>query len=193
MPSHYLLLLHSMFSFQGTSRQKKLHIIRFRRQAIASRRKLIHFVLLPFQIRSASLGSNLVFSCLTLSLKRLNEVSTVIEASFNLLEELKFIRAADSSTSSLFTFNYSLKSNAFEMVGQSGLNFISIILRFASCNRSTKVEVPFCPFSFRKWWAKVDSNHRPHDYQSCALASWAIGPFHDDPCSHFSPRKYGGD
>ena len=22
-----------------------------------------------------------------------------------------------------------------------------------------------------KWWAKVDSNHRPHDYQSCALAS----------------------
>ena len=28
-----------------------------------------------------------------------------------------------------------------------------------------------------KWWAKMDSNHRPHDYQSCALASWAIGPF----------------
>ena len=27
-----------------------------------------------------------------------------------------------------------------------------------------------------KWWAKMDSNHRPHDYQSCALASWAIGP-----------------
>ena len=24
----------------------------------------------------------------------------------------------------------------------------------------------FCP-----WWAEVDSNHRPHDYQSCALAS----------------------
>ena len=22
----------------------------------------------------------------------------------------------------------------------------------------------------------MDSNHRPHDYQSCALASWAIGP-----------------
>ncbi len=21
------------------------------------------------------------------------------------------------------------------------------------------------------WWAWVDSNHRPHDYQSCALAS----------------------
>ena len=32
-------------------------------------------------------------------------------------------------------------------------------------------------FGFWKWWAKMDSNHRPHDYQSCALASWAIGPF----------------
>ena len=21
------------------------------------------------------------------------------------------------------------------------------------------------------WWAKMDSNHRPHDYQSCAIAS----------------------
>ena len=32
----------------------------------------------------------------------------------------------------------------------------------------------FSPKKF--WWAKVDSNHRPHDYQSCALTSWAIGP-----------------
>ena len=31
-------------------------------------------------------------------------------------------------------------------------------------------------YIFFKWWAKMDSNHRPHDYQSCALASWAIGP-----------------
>ena len=29
----------------------------------------------------------------------------------------------------------------------------------------------------KDWWAKMDSNHRPHDYQSYALASWAIGPF----------------
>ena len=26
-------------------------------------------------------------------------------------------------------------------------------------------------------WAKVDSNHRPHAYQACALTGWAIGPF----------------
>ena len=47
-----------------------------------------------------------------------------------------------------------------------------------------------------KWWAKVDSNHRPHDYQSCALASWAIGPFFSDiRTSVFrpSPRARGGD
>ena len=38
---------------------------------------------------------------------------------------------------------------------------------------------------FKKWWAKMDSNHRPHDYQSCALASWAIGPYWT---SHFFCR-----
>ena len=25
-------------------------------------------------------------------------------------------------------------------------------------------------------WAWVDSNHRPHAYQACALTGWAIGP-----------------
>ena len=31
----------------------------------------------------------------------------------------------------------------------------------------------------------MDSNHRPHDYQSCALASWAIGPYLVDTSSIF--------
>ena len=31
---------------------------------------------------------------------------------------------------------------------------------------------PVCRNALKgKWWAQVDSNHRPHDYQSCALAS----------------------
>ena len=41
-------------------------------------------------------------------------------------------------------------------------------------------KLPGLNFSFsllEEWWAKMDSNHRPHDYQSCALASWAIGPY----------------
>ena len=31
------------------------------------------------------------------------------------------------------------------------------------------------------WWAEVDSNHRPHAYQACALTCWAISP-----CRHNS-------
>ena len=27
------------------------------------------------------------------------------------------------------------------------------------------------------WWAQVDSNHRPHAYQACALTTWAMSPF----------------
>ena len=57
-----------------------------------------------------------------------------------------------------------------------------------SCGKATPVEtvhwtVSKCRLSSPSqtlqsfWWAKMDSNHRPHDYQSCALASWAIGPY----------------
>ena len=39
----------------------------------------------------------------------------------------------------------------------------------------------FVSFSFfskkkRKWWAQMDSNHRPHAYQACALTTWAMRP-----------------
>ena len=34
------------------------------------------------------------------------------------------------------------------------------------------------PFS-RVWWEQVDSNHRPHAYQACALTSWAMFPNED--------------
>ena len=27
------------------------------------------------------------------------------------------------------------------------------------------------------WWAQVDSNHRPHAYQACALTTWAMSPY----------------
>ena len=32
--------------------------------------------------------------------------------------------------------------------------------------------------SFLEWWAWVDSNHRPHPYQRCALTAWATRPFY---------------
>ena len=31
---------------------------------------------------------------------------------------------------------------------------------------------PFLGF----WWAQMDSNHRPHAYQACALTTWAMRP-----------------
>ena len=40
--------------------------------------------------------------------------------------------------------------------------------------RRTSLRVPLCLFllrSFRCWWAQVDSNHRPHAYQACALTT----------------------
>ena len=31
--------------------------------------------------------------------------------------------------------------------------------------------------SFEIWWAQMDSDHRPHAYQACALTSWAMSPY----------------
>ena len=33
---------------------------------------------------------------------------------------------------------------------------------------------------FCLWWAQMDSNHRPHAYQACALTTWAMRPFGGD-------------
>ena len=37
--------------------------------------------------------------------------------------------------------------------------------------RAKKVEF------LENWWAQVDSNHRPHAYQACALTTWAMSPY----------------
>ena len=29
----------------------------------------------------------------------------------------------------------------------------------------------------RFWWAQMESNHRPHAYQACALTIWAMSPY----------------
>ena len=36
-----------------------------------------------------------------------------------------------------------------------------------------------------QWWVQMDSNHRPHAYQACALTSWAMNPF----CRAFARNK----
>ena len=36
------------------------------------------------------------------------------------------------------------------------------------------------------WWAQMESNHRPHAYQACALTIWAMSPYLRVRCSFFS-------
>lgn len=36
--------------------------------------------------------------------------------------------------------------------------------------------LPFLPNPLQGWWAQMDSDHRPHAYQACALTSWAMSP-----------------
>ena len=31
-------------------------------------------------------------------------------------------------------------------------------------------------YLYLPWWAQMDSNHRPHAYQACALTAWAMSP-----------------
>ena len=44
-------------------------------------------------------------------------------------------------------------------------------------NISFAVLINIVQFSRYNWWAQVESNHRPHAYQACALTGWAISPF----------------
>ena len=48
---------------------------------------------------------------------------------------------------------------------------ISVEIRFKRSILKRLNPTSFFLFRRKKWWAQVDSNHRPHDYQSCALAS----------------------
>ena len=96
--------------------------------------------------------------------------------------------------------------SSLKVVGQNGLAFLR--KSHAGCNsppdccqepafesilmNSLSLK-PFASdhhFLFLKWWAKMDSNHRPHDYQSCALASWAIGPYWTSTFFHIPLSLY---
>ena len=44
---------------------------------------------------------------------------------------------------------------------------------------------------FTYWWAQMDSNHRPHAYQACALTTWAMRPY--DLSRSFLLYPFGGD
>ena len=45
-------------------------------------------------------------------------------------------------------------------------SFRSFFVQFSRCNAGSLPNL-----SIGKWWAQVDSNHRPHAYQACALTT----------------------
>ena len=78
-----------------------------------------------------------------------------------------------------FAFSYSLFN----------VRFLGILMNTYQKILSSKY--PFVDIHqpiFLAWWAQVDSNHRPHAYQACALTTWAMSPYR---CSRLSPL--GGD
>ena len=61
---------------------------------------------------------------------------------------------------------------------KSKLIFWYTLLKCISFRQSLFSFVSFSFFSKKKskWWAQMDSNHRPHAYQACALTTWAMRP-----------------
>ena len=70
----------------------------------------------------------------------------------------------------LLKLQYFLKRTYYNLCFAVIIQFSRYVLVMSFKARSPETLI------FITWWAKMDSNHRPHDYQSCALASWAIGP-----------------
>ena len=65
----------------------------------------------------------------------------------------------------LLKLQYFLKELTIIFVSQLLFSFQGTSLVMSLKARSPETS------TFITWWAKMDSNHRPHDYQSCALAS----------------------
>ena len=49
-----------------------------------------------------------------------------------------------------------------------------IFLSIRKCNH-IRLRMCNCQLCWQ-WWAQVESNHRPHAYQACALTFWAMSP-----------------
>ena len=48
---------------------------------------------------------------------------------------------------------------------------------FLSIRKHNHIRLRMCNCQLRwQWWAQVESNHRPHAYQACALTFWAMSP-----------------
>ena len=63
------------------------------------------------------------------------------------------------------------------LVGSSGVESLSAFLLILRINIRRLPLLRFRLAALAAWWAQVESNHRPHAYQACALTFWAMSPF----------------
>ena len=68
-------------------------------------------------------------------------------------------------------------------------DFFPLLSSFKSSLR--RLQAP-TPQSTLNWWAQVDSNHRPHDYQSCALNQLSYGPSSSQTPLRWASRRVKG-
>ena len=61
----------------------------------------------------------------------------------------------------------------------SSLTFLILKLYNSHYKATSFSSLPFSSiyFSMCFWWAQMESNHRPHAYQACALTIWAMSPY----------------
>ena len=114
--------------------------------------------------------------------KRLNEISVFTAISVNLLKvvEISGIEPLTSCLQGRRSPSWAKPpdlSRFFVWWAKMDSLFCGKATPVTTCHRHVVKSRLSSHQAFKKWWAKMDSNHRPHDYQSCALASWAIGPY----------------
>ena len=150
--------------------------------ASVSTRKLIPFAAPPLQIETAALGFDLV-SQTSPSQRFLEEYGSHELCRHHRSLQIGYIVLPlfKSSTTLLFAlcclllyifvyivqFSRCRPSNLFQGQIETSVNQVLQ-------SKLERYERSLCPLPLSResgWWAQVDSNHRPHDYQSCALAS----------------------
>ena len=69
-------------------------------------------------------------------------------------------------------------NSSYSVFNEHSLNFFVKLYSYLITNQIPVKPNDLSPTSLdRKWWAWVDSNHRPRAYQARALTSWAMSPY----------------
>ena len=76
----------------------------------------------------------------------------------------------------LFLISISLLTMKFEIWCLDSFPFLKMNSIINSCMKFSRYMLRTTSFHCSRW-AWVDSNHRPHAYQACALTTWATSPF----------------